>query len=702
MAYDVDFVDRREFLAISKLVQSWADEQEKITNLRGTAFAHQDADKFQYWYDQGHQVSISWAKYLQYYLGYAYGKGRTATLDVTFILKPWFAIGQDFSHLPDLNPWGFAMTVQPGEVYWVLGEGKPGLSEGRGSRLDHPAGMSEDKAGRLYVADSLNHRVVMSTDLYTENTITTTVAGTGSPSYLAECRVAAKCSLNLPFDVLSDRNGSLFIADSGNHVIREVRGLVQDIPCPGSQTWHQKIAKPTTEDFDDLLLWRRCQEMSVRIVALWTIKECKRMRETGAGSKEKDFLEFMCAELKLESVSTGETNEAGEPVPAPAPNPQIAALRTKLVAKHPNCTGCSSDMCKEDYFKNESTAFWKDNVCDIALYSVEDAKKQKLESAECVAACASFGLACATIAETQLPNECKAAAGPVLPWNETGTPCLTQHLSDYALDMFMEAFSQMDQFASSESSTKFWNRTYMHAWDDTSDNVEVLPADMMKVVIEAPNRTYQIDQIARMRNTICAPGTYFSHGMIRTLLFQWYMSIRQDCSGSDPQSVGGRAYNQVSLLPQFLMEPIPDSGSSIVESPCMPRSDLLNPIRMMSQRTLTQILPNIAPLCGFNGVVCELGEGHCEVHADCKAGLRCGFRNCPFFVFPSTGADLQMTPGNCCMKVNSAAHISTHSHTVASWGVKTITRSYERSVEWELVQEALRQKGDDDDGGSSM
>ena len=80
-------------------------------------------------------------------------------------------------------------------------------------------GMVLDGAGNAYIADTANHRIL----LYTAASGTTTVfAGTGSAGYTGDNGAASAASLSAPKAVALDTDGNLYIADSGNNVIRKV------------------------------------------------------------------------------------------------------------------------------------------------------------------------------------------------------------------------------------------------------------------------------------------------------------------------------------------------------------------------------------------------------------------------------------------------------------------------------------------------
>src|SRR5206468_2831388 len=105
--------------------------------------------------------------------------------------------------------------------------GTPGISGFAGdggpataAELSNTTGVALDGAGNLFIADTGNcviRKVVAATGAIS------TVAGIGGAcGFAGDGGAATAAELNLPFDVVLDGAGDLFIADSGNCVIREV------------------------------------------------------------------------------------------------------------------------------------------------------------------------------------------------------------------------------------------------------------------------------------------------------------------------------------------------------------------------------------------------------------------------------------------------------------------------------------------------
>ena len=113
--------------------------------------------------------------------------------------------------------------VQPnGRIATLAGTGDAGNRGDGGAatqaQLNTPQGLAVDSAGRVYIADTLNNRVRR---VDPDGTIGT-VAGRGESGYVGDGKQATDAMLNLPTGLAIGFGDSLFIADTGNNVIRQV------------------------------------------------------------------------------------------------------------------------------------------------------------------------------------------------------------------------------------------------------------------------------------------------------------------------------------------------------------------------------------------------------------------------------------------------------------------------------------------------
>ncbi len=130
-----------------------------------------------------------------------------------------------------------AATAQQYTISTIAGNGTAGFVDGNalGAQLNSPTGIAVDSTGKVYIADSSNHRI----RLLSGGTLST-VAGSGTGSYAGDGASATSAELFNPNAVAVDGSGNLYIADTGNHIIRKVSGgtitLFAGIPdVPGFQ-----------------------------------------------------------------------------------------------------------------------------------------------------------------------------------------------------------------------------------------------------------------------------------------------------------------------------------------------------------------------------------------------------------------------------------------------------------------------------------
>jgi streptogramin lyase len=110
-----------------------------------------------------------------------------------------------------------------GIIITVAGNGTAGYSGDGGAaaaaQLNSPHGVAVDSSGNLFIADTGNN-VIREVVQATGNIIT--VAGTGAAGYSGDGGPASSADLNAPFGVAVDSSGNIFIADTGNNAVREV------------------------------------------------------------------------------------------------------------------------------------------------------------------------------------------------------------------------------------------------------------------------------------------------------------------------------------------------------------------------------------------------------------------------------------------------------------------------------------------------
>ena len=106
-----------------------------------------------------------------------------------------------------------------GQVTTVAGiAGVPGFVDGpaASARFNNPEDLAVDPAGNVYVADTLNHSIRR----ITPDGVVSTFAGNGTAGYTDGPGAAAR--FDRPRGIARDEQGTLFVADERNHVIRAI------------------------------------------------------------------------------------------------------------------------------------------------------------------------------------------------------------------------------------------------------------------------------------------------------------------------------------------------------------------------------------------------------------------------------------------------------------------------------------------------
>ncbi|HSJ94788.1 MAG TPA: protein kinase [Gaiellaceae bacterium] len=122
-----------------------------------------------------------------------------------------------------------------GSFTTVAGSGEPGYAGDGGpataARLNHPTGVAVDGDGNVYVADSLNHRIRR---IDPAGTITT-VAGTGRPRFSGDGWRATGVDIWSPSDVDVDAEGNVYFVEAPISRVRMIdsRGMLRTVAGTG-------------------------------------------------------------------------------------------------------------------------------------------------------------------------------------------------------------------------------------------------------------------------------------------------------------------------------------------------------------------------------------------------------------------------------------------------------------------------------------
>ncbi len=149
-------------------------------------------------------------------------------------------------YIADLGNSRVRKVAQDGTISTVAGGGTlapGGADEGKAATsiaLSSPRNVVADYNGNLYISDFAGQRVF---ELRTDGTLTT-IAGTGTAGYSGDSGDATMAQLNFPTGVAIDYQGSLYIGDSQNGVVRRV--------AAGVISTFGQVTTPTGMTFDQL------------------------------------------------------------------------------------------------------------------------------------------------------------------------------------------------------------------------------------------------------------------------------------------------------------------------------------------------------------------------------------------------------------------------------------------------------------------
>jgi len=112
-----------------------------------------------------------------------------------------------------------AVTANAQNISTIAGGGPPNGVSATAAPIGTPWGVVQDSAtGDIYISDTLSNRIFK---VDTSNRLSV-VAGNSVNNFAGDGGPAVNASLSTPQGIALDNNGNLYIADSGNKVIRVV------------------------------------------------------------------------------------------------------------------------------------------------------------------------------------------------------------------------------------------------------------------------------------------------------------------------------------------------------------------------------------------------------------------------------------------------------------------------------------------------
>ncbi len=122
-------------------------------------------------------------------------------------------------YVADADNYRIRKITPEGIVTTIAGSGKMGFADGIGAKAQfaYPTGVAADSFDNLYIADRGSNSIRK----IDKNGMVTTIAGNGVPAY--SDGIGKASHFNNPISVVLDNTAlNLFIADSGNNIIRKI------------------------------------------------------------------------------------------------------------------------------------------------------------------------------------------------------------------------------------------------------------------------------------------------------------------------------------------------------------------------------------------------------------------------------------------------------------------------------------------------
>ncbi|WP_018344351.1 NHL repeat-containing protein [Cytophaga aurantiaca] len=168
-------------------------------------------------------------------------KHRNFSIAVLFILLLSACHKKANEVAPPIIPPG-----DPQNVTTFAGSGTAGSADGTGiaASFSGPRGLAMDGSGNIYVADFGNHLIRK----ITSAGVVSTFAGTGSAGFVDGTGTAA--SFNSPRGLAVDAFGNVFVADWGNHTIRKITPAGVVTKYAGTGSYGSVNAKGTSASFN--------------------------------------------------------------------------------------------------------------------------------------------------------------------------------------------------------------------------------------------------------------------------------------------------------------------------------------------------------------------------------------------------------------------------------------------------------------------
>ena len=161
--------------------------------------------------------------------GFADGPGTSAQFFAPFGVA---VDGSGNVYVADRNNHRIRKIDSSGVVSTIAGTGTAGFADGPGTsaQFNFPCGVAVDGLGNVYVGDCSNHRIRK----VESSGVVSTLAGTGTAGFADG--PGASAQFDVPYGVVVDGSGNVYVGDSNNHRIRKIdsSGVVSTLAGDGT------------------------------------------------------------------------------------------------------------------------------------------------------------------------------------------------------------------------------------------------------------------------------------------------------------------------------------------------------------------------------------------------------------------------------------------------------------------------------------
>lgn len=149
--------------------------------------------------------------------------GKATSSSISLPKGIWYSTKTNSIYIADTGNNVIRRVDENGIITTVAGTGVGGYSgdggDARLATLRSPYGVAVDKDENIYIADTANHAIRKVSAI--DGTIST-IAGSGTPGYSGDGGSPINSSLNYPFGLTLDNRGFMYLADTGNKVVRSI------------------------------------------------------------------------------------------------------------------------------------------------------------------------------------------------------------------------------------------------------------------------------------------------------------------------------------------------------------------------------------------------------------------------------------------------------------------------------------------------